>query len=232
MPEPTLSPAEPVHRSLVIPPRRQSTPVPRAFFARPAPVVARELVGLLLVRDEVVVRITEVEAYCGPSDTASHARHGRTSRNSPIWGPPGHVYMYLCYGLHMMLNLVAGEREGEGHAILLRGAEVLAGLETVLARRQASDATPSLLAGPGKLAQGLALDLDFNHHDVCARGGLELRVDDQSGARVLAGRRVGIDFATPRDRKALRRFALAGSRAVTHADALRGDVRRVRHAPA
>lgn len=210
--------------------------MPRAFFARPAPVVARELVGLLLVRDEVVVRITEVEAYCGPTDTASHARHGRTSRNAPIWGPPGHVYMYLCYGLHMMLNLVAGEREGEGHAILVRAAEVLAGLETVLARRRAIDATPSLLAGPGKLAQGLALDLGFNHHDVCALGGLQLRPDDQLGAEVVVGPRVGIDFATPRDRNVLWRFALAGSRAVTHAGAMRRALRRaprvVRHAPA
>ncbi|MCC7070784.1 MAG: DNA-3-methyladenine glycosylase [Deltaproteobacteria bacterium] len=188
--------------------------VPRSFFARPSLEVARALIGMRLVRDDVVVRITEVEAYGGPADSASHARHGRTTRNAPIWGPPGHVYMYLCYGLHQMLNLVAGARAGDGHAILVRGGEVLAGLDTVLARRRASAASPALLAGPGKLAQGLGLDLAFSHHDVCAPGGLELHEGD-GVVRVLAGPRVGIDFAAPRDRRAPLRFALAGSGAVT-----------------
>lgn len=196
------------------------TLLPRSFFARPAPAVARELVGARLVMDEVTVRITEVEAYCGPADSASHARHGRTARNAPIWGPPGHVYMYLCYGLHQMLNVVAGEREGEGHAILVRGGELITGLDTVLARRRARSSTPSLLAGPGKLAQGLGLDLRFSHHDLCSAGGLELhRALDP--VAVMVGPRVGIDFAAPRDRSARLRFALAGSVAVTEPATLR-----------
>lgn len=198
--------------------------LPRAFFARDSVVVARELIGQLLVHREaqppgarVVLRITEVEAYCGPGDTASHARHGRTSRNEPIWGAPGRVYMYVCYGIHRMLNLVAGA-EGRGLAVLVRSAEVVEGLEVVLARRRAA-ASPALVAGPGKLAQALALDLSFNHHDVCAPGGLEVRAGPR--VDVVAGPRVGIDYASPRDRRAAWRFGLAGSRAVTRPSGLR-----------
>lgn len=196
------------------------TLLPRSFFARPSPEVARDLVGLRLVHDAVVVRITEVEAYCGPADSASHARHGRTARNAPIWGPPGRVYMYLCYGLHQMLNLVAGARVGEGHAILVRAGEVLAGLDIVLARRRMRAAAPALLAGPGKLAQGLGLDPAFSNHDVCAPGGLELHAG-AAAVTVLVGPRVGIEFAAPVDRRAPLRFALAGSRAVTEPASLR-----------
>lgn len=193
----------------------------RAFFARDSALVARELVGQLLVKDDpgarVVLRVTEVEAYCGPTDTASHARHGRTSRNAAIWGEPGHVYMYLCYGIHMMLNLVAGA-EGLGLAVLVRSAEVVEGLDVVLARRRAA-ASPALVAGPGKVAQALALDLSFNHHDVCSAGGLEAR--EGTPVNVLAGPRVGVDYASPKDRRAPLRFGLAGSRAVTRAPALK-----------
>lgn len=204
--------------------------LPRSFYARPSPEVARALIGTHLVKDDVVVRITEVEAYCGPADSASHARHGRTARNAPIWGPPGHVYMYLCYGLHHMLNVVVGARPGEGHAILVRGAEVLAGLPTVLARRRAREGSPALLAGPGNVAQGLGLDLGFSHHDLCSAGGLELHAADPA-VRVRAGTRVGIDFATPRDRAARLRFALGGSRAVTEPGTL-GPARSTRRRPA
>lgn len=201
-------------------------PLPRSFFARPAPLVARELVGQLLWHGEVLVRISEVEAYCGPADSACHARHGRTARNAALWGPPGHVYMYRCYGLHMMLNVVTGpldDGDGRGQAILIRSGEVVRGLDVVLDRRGSRAPTPSLLAGPGKLAQGLGLDLGFNHHDVCARGGLEVRAPDDALAAhgVLVGARIGVDFARPRDRKAPLRFALADTRAVTAPGGLR-----------
>lgn len=194
----------------------------RAFFARDAQVVARELIGALLVRDQAVVRITEVEAYRGPADSACHARHGRTARNAALWGPPGKVYMYLCYGMHMMLNVVAGEAEGAGHAVLVRAGEVVAGHEVVQARRGGARVSPAVLTGPGKLAQGLALDLAFNHHDVCAPGGLELRrrTGLEVAPAVLSGPRVGIDYARPRDRRALLRFAQPGSLAVSERCAL------------
>src|SRR5688500_13424039 len=108
--------------------------LPQAFYARDALVVAPELLGKLLVHGGVVLRITEVEAYRHPGDTANHCRAGRTSRNEPMWGAAGHAYVYLCYGLHSMLNLVT-DREHEGAAVLIRAAEPVAGLSVIAARR-------------------------------------------------------------------------------------------------
>jgi DNA-3-methyladenine glycosylase len=178
----------------------------------PAPAAARALLGQLLVRAEVTLRITEVEAYGGPGDSASHARHGRTARNAPMWGPPGRAYLYLCYGMHWMLNVVTGP-EGEASAVLIRGAEVVAGLDTVLARRKAARATPLLCAGPGKVAQALGLDLAFDGHDLLSPGELELR-EGPSPASILAGPRLGIGFATDEDQARPWRFADGGSSAV------------------
>ena len=186
--------------------------IPPGFCQRPVAQVAPELLGCHLRHGEVVLRITEVEAYGGPGDSASHARHGRTARNSPMWGPAGRAYLYFCYGVHWMLNVVTGP-EGEATAVLIRGAEVVAGLETVLQRRGASRATPSLCAGPGKVAQALGLDKTFDGHDLLAPGGLELRRGDLPG-RTLAGPRLGIGFATPEDQARAWRFADGHSAAV------------------
>ncbi|MBK7292261.1 MAG: DNA-3-methyladenine glycosylase [Holophagaceae bacterium] len=177
-----------------------------------APAAARALLGQLLVRAEVTLRITEVEAYGGPGDSASHARHGRTARNAPMWGPPGRAYLYFCYGMHWMLNVVTGP-EGEASAVLIRGAEVVTGLDTVLVRRKAARATPLLCAGPGKVAQALGLDLAFDGHDLLSPGELELR-EGPSPASILAGPRLGIGFATPEDQARPWRYADSGSSAV------------------
>ncbi len=184
----------------------------------PAPLAATILLGQRLVRDEVVLRITEVEAYGGPEDTASHARHGRTGRNAPMWGPAGRAYLYLCYGMHWMLNVVTGP-EGEAAAVLIRGAEVVAGLETVLRRRQALSASPKLCAGPGKVAQALGLDRTFDGHDLLAPGGLGL-LPGASPVRILAGPRLGIAFASPEDQARPWRFADGDSPAVLQRRAL------------
>jgi DNA-3-methyladenine glycosylase len=178
----------------------------------PPDAAARSLLGCLLVRDGVSLRITEVEAYGGPGDSASHARHGRTARNAPMWGPAGRAYLYFCYGMHWMLNAVTGP-EGEASAVLIRGAEVVAGLETVLGRRRAVRATPLLCAGPGKVAQALALDKAFDGHDLLAAGGLELH-PGTAPARMLAGPRLGIAFATAADQARPWRFADGASAAV------------------
>jgi DNA-3-methyladenine glycosylase len=184
----------------------------------PVLLAARELLGQLLVRGEVRLRITEVEAYDGPSDSASHARHGRTARNAPMWGPPGHAYLYFCYGMHWMLNVVTGP-EGTPSAVLIRGAEVVAGLDAVLARRKAAKATPGLCAGPGKVAQALGLDRSFDGHDLLAPDGLELRPGTAPGL-ILAGPRLGIGFATDEDQARPWRFADGGSLAVLQRKAL------------
>ncbi|MBP7617500.1 MAG: DNA-3-methyladenine glycosylase [Geothrix sp.] len=178
----------------------------------PAPAAARALLGQLLVRAEVTLRITEVEAYGGPGDSASHARHGRTARNAPMWGPPDRAYLYFCYGMHWMLNVVTGP-EGEASAVLIRGAEVVTGLDTVLVRRKAARATPLLCAGPGKVAQALGLDRAFDGHDLLSPGGLELRPGTPPTS-ILAGPRLGIGFATPEDQARPWRYADSCSSAV------------------
>ena len=175
-------------------------------------LAAQTLLGQLLVREDVTLRITEVEAYGGPMDSASHARHGRTARNAPMWGPPGRAYLYFCYGMHWMLNVVTGPA-GVATAVLIRGAEVVAGLDTVLGRRKAAKATPQLCAGPGKVAQALGLDGTFDGQDLLAPGGLELR-EGPPPLRIKAGPRLGIAFATDEDQVRPWRFADGDSRAV------------------
>lgn len=193
------------------------TRLPTAFFAHDALDVARALIGRWLVHGEVTLRITEVEAYRWPGDTANHCRAGKTARNAPMWGPPGRAYVYRCYGVHQMLNLVT-DRDEEGAAVLIRGAEIVAGHDVVTARRGRSG--PGTLAGPGKVAAALALDGSFNHHDVCAPGGLECRWGTPA-ATLLAGPRVGIDYASEADRRAPWRIADAASTEVSHRRHLR-----------
>ncbi|HJV48732.1 MAG TPA: DNA-3-methyladenine glycosylase [Geothrix sp.] len=184
----------------------------------PVDHVARALLGRFLAREDVLLRITEVEAYGGPEDSASHARHGRTARNAPMWGPPGRAYLYFCYGVHWMLNVVTGP-EGRAEAVLIRGAEVVAGLDTVLQRRRAAQASPQLCAGPGKVAQALGLDKAFDGHDLLSPAGLELRPGPPP-ARILAGPRLGIGFASAEDQARPWRFADGDSRAVLQRKAL------------
>jgi DNA-3-methyladenine glycosylase len=197
--------------------------LPRRFFARPALEVAPELLGAVLVRGTVALRITEVEAYVGPDDTACHTRVGRTARNETMWGEAGRAYVYLCYGMHHMLNVVTGR--GEGAAVLVRAAEVVAGLATVRRRRGALEG-PVLTNGPGKLAAALGLGREHDGEVLFERGGLELHRGERPSA-ILVGPRVGIDYAEPVDRDAPYRFAVAGSRWVSHTRPLRPFERRV-----
>ncbi|MEZ4451139.1 MAG: DNA-3-methyladenine glycosylase [Nannocystaceae bacterium] len=181
-----------------------------AFFERDALVVARALLGAYLRRGPVILRITEVEAYRWPDDSANHCRMGPTPRNAPMWGPPGRAYVYVCYGLHAMLNLVTGA-VGEGAAVLIRACEPVAGLR-VIQERRGGRAGPILLTGPGKVGQALALNPSWSHHPVVRRGGLTclegpVVADDQ----ILVGPRVGIDYASPADRAAPWRLAIAGT---------------------
>lgn len=180
--------------------------------------VARELIGRTLRRDAVVLRVTETEAYKWPPDTACHAKAGRTPRTEPLFGPPGRAYVYLCYGIHSLLNLVTGE-DGQAQAVLIRACEPVAGLDVVEERRGGRRG-PSLLDGPGKVGQALGLDTSWSHHDVTVGGGLEvgLGVDP---LRLLAGPRVGIDYALPEHRELPWRFAEADSRWVGHRKTLR-----------
>ncbi len=156
------------------------------------------------MRGPVRLRITETEAYRWPGDTACHARSGRTARNQALWGPPGRAYVYTCYGLHQLLNLVTG-RDGHAAAVLVRACEPVAGHEVVAARRGGRTG-PDSLAGPGKVGQALDLDPSWCGHPVTRPGGLWV-APGVAPANLLVGPRVGIDYATPEDRARPWRFA-------------------------
>ena len=193
--------------------------LPQSFFARESLEVAHALLGKLLQRGPVTLRITEVEAYRHPGDTANHCRFGPTARNAPMWGPPGHAYVYLCYGMHQLLNLVT-DGEGEGAAVLIRACEPVAGFDTILQRRGMDKLAPVLLTGPGKV--GAALELDPSFSGASLFDGSELTVRDApSPEHVLVGPRVGVDYAQPEHRAAPWRLAIAGTRWVTQPKTLR-----------
>ena len=192
--------------------------LPRSFCARDVLDVARELVGKHLRGNGVELRITEVEAYRWPGDTACHARSGRTERNAAIWGPPGRAYVYLVYGIHQMLNIVTGD-DGDAQAVLVRACEPVRGLAKIRERRGGSKEGPVLLAGPGKVAQALGIDTSWSHHDLHREGGLTLR-DGPPPSRLLVGPRVGIDYADPEHRVLPWRFAAADTAWITHARTL------------
>jgi DNA-3-methyladenine glycosylase len=166
----------------------------------------------------VRLRITEVEAYRYPHDTANHAHRGRTRRNTPMFGPPGHAYVYLCYGLHHLLNFVTGP-EGHAAVVLIRSAEPVEGLEIVRARRGGLSG-PTLLTGPGKVGQALALDTSFS--GVPLQGPLAVFPRTTAPA-LLTGPRVGIDYAAEVDRRAPWRIAMAGTRWVSVRGKLAGQ---------
>lgn len=182
--------------------------IPRAFYLRPVVEVARDLLGRHLRLGSVTLRITEVEAYGGQEDGASHARSGRTPRNAPMWEEGGRAYVYFCYGMHHMLNVVTGP-EGRPEAVLIRACEPVEGLEEVRRRRGGLEG-PVLLTGPGKVAQALGVDLAFTRHLFYEPGGLEILEGTPAGG-VLAGPRIGVDFADEPHRGLPWRFAAAGT---------------------
>jgi DNA-3-methyladenine glycosylase len=174
----------------------------RAWFDRPAPVVAEDLIGRELVRtfpmgERRRVRIVETEAY-EPDDPASHAFRGLSRRSATMFGPPGHLYVYLIYGMHHCLNIVTGPR-GHGAAVLLRAAEPLEGT-TGMARSRGTADPRSWCSGPAKLAQALALGLAADGLDVLRGGPIRLLAGRPVPATAVErGPRVGISRgrATP-----------------------------------
>ncbi|RLE76115.1 MAG: DNA-3-methyladenine glycosylase [Thermoprotei archaeon] len=174
-------------------------PLPRVFYERPSVVVARELLGKLLVKEEggalLVGVIVEAEAYGGPEDPASHAARGRTKYNWPLWREPGLAYVYRIYGVHFCLNVVAAERRGLGSAVLIRAVESVEGVEVMRARRGVND--PRLLtSGPARLTEAYGIDLSFNGWDLTEGRVLYIaRGADVPDSRVAASTRVGVTKA-------------------------------------
>ncbi|MVP01348.1 DNA-3-methyladenine glycosylase [Paenibacillus lutrae] len=140
----------------------------KAFLERDPVLVARELIGCQLVRETknglIRVVLTETEAYKGAEDAASHACRAVTPRNKLMFGEAGMLYVYLIYGIHRCINVVAHEPGGVG-AVLLRGARPLEGVDLIRANR-GNVPERNLLSGPGKLAQGLGIGLELNGHDL------------------------------------------------------------------
>jgi DNA-3-methyladenine glycosylase len=166
------------------------------FFARDTLTVARELLGQRLVRvldgRRLSGRIVEVEAYVGENDQASHAHPGPTRRNAPMYGPPGHAYVYLIYGMHHCVNIVT-EREGFPAAVLVRALEPLEGIERMQALRGGRSDLP-LTSGPARLCQALDIDRRFDGVDLCASDALLfLEQDTIVPDEVIAtGPRIGV----------------------------------------
>ncbi|TFC97760.1 MULTISPECIES: DNA-3-methyladenine glycosylase [Cryobacterium] len=138
----------------------------RGILARPAVEVAPLLLGALLGRAGVLLRITEVEAYLGEGvDPGSHAFRGRTRRNASMFGPHGHVYAYFSYGMHVCANVVCSP-EGEASAVLLRAGEIVAGLPEARMRRPTSRSDRDLARGPARLTLALGLGLGDDGADL------------------------------------------------------------------
>ena len=127
-------------------------------LARPATEVAPLLLGALLRVDDVTIRVTEVEAYLGATDPGSHAYRGRGKRNAVMFGPPGRLYTYFTYGMHVCANVVCSP-DGTASAVLLRGAEVVDGVEVARMRRTTSRADTDLASGPARLCVALGISL-------------------------------------------------------------------------
>ena len=167
----------------------------RSWFDRPAAAVAADLLGCLLVHDSpqgrVAGRLVEVEAYQGPEDLAAHSARGRTPRNAVMFGPPGHLYVYLVYGLHQCANVVCGPGD-KPEAVLLRAAEITEGAALAAARRGSVPAL-RLASGPGNLGAAFGLDHALNGADLV--GGPVWLAGGEPPRRIARRPRIGVAYA-------------------------------------
>ena len=154
------------------------------FYHRPCVEVARDLVGKVLVCNGKRLRIWETEAYCGEADTACHASRGRTKRTEVMYMAAGTVYVYLCYGIHWMLNIVTGE-EDQPEAVLIRAC--------------------AEAKGPGKLTKALGITGEYNRSSVVDSQTLWIE-DDGFRCDITTDKRVGIGYASQEDQDRLWRF--------------------------
>ncbi|MBE0569636.1 MAG: DNA-3-methyladenine glycosylase [Deltaproteobacteria bacterium] len=159
--------------------------VPRAFYDRDTVAVARELLGKYIVHVsrgvERVGRIVEVEAYVGPHDLASHASKGLTGRTRVMFGPPGHAYVYLVYGMHCCMNVVT-ERDGHASAVLLRALEPVKNVE-------------GPTRGPGRLCNAMHIDRRLNGHDLASDDFYIADPPEADPPAIVRRPRIGVDYA-------------------------------------
>lgn len=198
----------------------QGTPLPPDFYTHPnAEWVARHLLGKVLCTalegGPTTAIIVETEAYKGSGDAACHSHLGRhTARTAVMYRPGGLAYVYLCYGLHHLFNIVTGP-EGQADAVLIRAAEPLEGLDLMAARRGMAPANPALLRGPGALSQGLGISKTHNGKDLYQG---QIWIEDRGLALpeevIRTGPRIGVGYAGA-DALLPWRYWVAGSRYVS-----------------
>ncbi len=159
--------------------------LPRSFYDRDTIIVAKELLGKYLVHlhggGERIGRIVEVEAYLGPHDLAAHSSKGLTNRTKIMFGPPGHAYVYMIYGMYYCMNVVT-EREGHASAVLLRAIEPVAGID-------------GRTSGPGLLCKAMGIDRSLNGHDLESDDFYIAAGSEEERFSIVARPRVGVDYA-------------------------------------
>lgn len=165
-------------------------PIPRSFYKRSTVLVARDLLGAVVRHGPLAGRIVETEAYLGEADEAAHSFAGLTRRTRVIFGPPGHAYVYLSYGLHCCLNFVA-EPDGRPGCVLIRALEPLEGLDQMFLRRPRARKPRDLCSGPGKLTQALGVTLEHYGADL-TRGPLTVEPGESGGFDIGVSTRIGI----------------------------------------
>ncbi len=176
-----------------------SAALDRDWFDRPATELARDLLGSRLVHASgegtVGGRIVEVEAYRGPEDLAAHSSRGRTQRNAVMFGDPGHLYVYLVYGLHYCLNVVAGPGD-KPEAVLIRALAIDEGLDLAARRRGPRVPAMRLASGPGNLGRALGADRRLDGVDLLD-GPVWVEPRLGSAPRMSRGPRIGVAYAGP-----------------------------------
>jgi DNA-3-methyladenine glycosylase len=186
-------------------PGPRGAPLERAWFDRSALEVAPDLLGKRLVHvsadGTVGGRIVETEAYLGPEDRAAHSARGRTARNATMFGPPGHLYVYLIYGLHHCCNVVCGPGP-KPEAVLVRALAIDQGETEARSRRSPSVPPTRLASGPGNVAAALGIDRRLDGVDLLA--GPVLLLDGPPPARITRAERIGVEYAGAWARRRLR----------------------------
>ena len=178
--------------------------LPRRFYDRDTILVAHELLGKYLVHVsqgvERIGRIVEVEAYLGPHDLAAHSARGRTARTEVMFGPPGHAYVYLIYGMHCCMNVVTQE-EGHASAVLLRAVEPVQNVE-------------GRTSGPGLLCRAMEIDRRLNAHDLLSDDFYVAARSGEAPVTIVRRPRIGVDYAGHWAKRLLR-FYVKGSPCVS-----------------
>jgi len=165
-------------------------------LCRPVEQIAPRLLGAVLRHGPVAVQLTELEAYDGATDPASHAYRGRTARNAVMFGPPGHLYLYFTYGMHWAGNVSCGP-DGVASGVLMRAGEVIDGVEVARSRRgRARDR--DLARGPGRLTQALGLHPQHKGCDLLGDGPVRLEPPAQVAEMIMVGPRVGVSVEADR----------------------------------